>query len=87
MLDPRDVVRVRAVEVAAGALLLVEGDQDSLLDGLPVLGESDLYDTIADRLGASTEGERASALELALEGLYLARRIGKDSDGSETVYG
>ena len=27
------------------------------------------------------------AIELALEGLYLARKIGKDSDGAETVYG
>ena len=27
------------------------------------------------------------AIELALEGLYLARRSAKDSDGSETIYG
>ena len=33
------------------------------------------------------DGTRAAAIELALEGLYLARKIGKDSDGSETVYG
>ena len=31
--------------------------------------------------------ERAAALELALEGLYLARKIGKDSEAGETVYG
>ena len=37
--------------------------------------------------GGRTDGERAAAIELALEGLFLARRIGKDSDGSETVYG
>jgi len=35
----------------------------------------------------SLEGERACAIELALEGLFLARKIGKDTDGSETVYG
>ena len=29
----------------------------------------------------------ASAIELALEGLYLARRISKDSADGETVYG
>jgi magnesium chelatase subunit I len=58
-----------------------------LLSGLPVLGESELYDDIADRLDATSDGEAASAVELALEGLYLARRIGKDSDGRETVYG
>ena len=31
--------------------------------------------------------ERASAIELALEGLYLARRIGKESGQGETIYG
>ncbi len=58
-----------------------------LLDGLPVLGESALYDEVCDRVGARTDGERASAVELALEGLYLARRIAKDSADGETVYG
>jgi magnesium chelatase subunit I len=58
-----------------------------LLAGLPVLGESELYDDIAARLDASSDGETASAVELALEGLYLARRVGKDSDSRETVYG
>ena len=57
------------------------------LAGLPVLGESELYDEVCDRLGATDDGPRAAAIELALEGLYLARRIGKDSDGAETVYG
>ncbi len=51
-----------------------------LLAALPVLGESDLYDRIAERLGATSEGERASAIELALEGLYLARKVSKDVD-------
>ncbi|MEF2976137.1 magnesium chelatase [Subtercola sp. YIM 133946] len=58
-----------------------------VLGGLPVLGESELYDDVYARLGAANEGERAAAIELALEGLYLARKIGKDSDGIETVYG
>ncbi len=57
------------------------------LTGLPVLGESELYDEVCDRLGATNDGERASAIELALEGLYLARKIDKDSAGGETVYG
>ncbi|MGL4178553.1 MAG: magnesium chelatase [Dermatophilaceae bacterium] len=57
------------------------------LGGLPVLGESQVYDEICDRLGAATDGERASAIELALEGLYLARRISKDAADGETVYG
>ena len=35
----------------------------------------------------TNDGERASAIELALEGLYLARRITKDTADGETVYG
>ena len=42
---------------------------------------------LAERFTADSDGRRASAVELALEGLYLARRIAKDSDGSETIYG
>ena len=40
-----------------------------------------------DRLEATNDGERASAIELALEGLYLAQKISKDSADGETVYG
>ncbi len=47
-----------------------------------------VIDTIAERLEATDDGERASALELALEGLFLARRIGKEADDSgQTIYG
>src|SRR5699024_8450549 len=56
------------------------------LDSLPTL-VTGLYDDIADRLDATDEAERASAIELALEGLYLARRITQDSDGPEPLYG
>ncbi|GAB2670619.1 sigma 54-interacting transcriptional regulator [Gordonia jinhuaensis] len=49
---------------------------------------SDVLDEIAERFDADTEGERASALELALEGLFLARRIGKEADDTgQTIYG
>ncbi|GAA4804634.1 magnesium chelatase [Nocardioides caeni] len=66
-----------------------------VLAGLPVLGESDLYDQVCERVlgdgGGRTDGERAAAIELALEGLFLARKIGKDqqmgADGAETIYG
>ena len=78
------------VEALAGGVLVMTGDQVSaadVLDALPILGESELYDEVAARVSAASGGERASALELALEGLYLAKRIGKDSDGSRTVYG
>ena len=51
------------------------------LPGLPVL------DAIAERLDAHSDGQRAAAVELALEGLYLAKRIDKTSDEGESVYG
>ena len=78
------------VDAIEGGALVTTGDQVTARDflaGLPILGESDLYDQVMDRLETHTDGERASAIELALEGLYLARRIGKDSTGGETVYG
>ena len=52
-----------------------------------MLGESELYDEVCDRLDATDDGERAGAIELALEGLFLAQKVSKDSDGGETVYG
>ncbi len=58
-----------------------------VLSAMPVLGESDLYDQVASRLEAVTPGERAGALELLLESLYLEKKIGKDSAGGGTVYG
>ena len=42
---------------------------------------------MCERLGATNDGERAGAIELALEGLYLVRKVGKESAGGETVYG
>lgn len=78
------------VEAIDAGSMVTTGEQVSARDflaGLPVLGESDLYDQVTDRLGATDDGERASAIELALEGLYLARKVGKESGGRETVYG
>ncbi|MDQ0278619.1 magnesium chelatase subunit I [Arthrobacter silviterrae] len=57
------------------------------LDNLPALNGSGLYEAIGSHLQAGNDGQRAAAIELALEGLFLARRISKDSDGGETVYG
>ncbi|WP_425474838.1 magnesium chelatase [Nocardioides cheoyonin] len=78
------------VDAIEDGRMITTGSQMAARDflaGLPVLGESELYDEVCDRLGASNDGQRAGAIELALEGLYLARRIGKDSAGGETVYG
>jgi len=42
---------------------------------------------VYERVQAEVDGERAAAAELALEGLYLARRIAKDADElGRTVY-
>src|SRR4051794_11452747 len=70
--------------------MVTTGEQVTARDfliGLPVLGESELYDEVCDRLDARNDGQRAGAIELALEGLYLARKISKESGGGETVYG
>lgn len=78
------------VEAIEAGSMVTTGEQVAARDflaGLPVLGESDLYDQVTDRLGATDDGERAAAIELALEGLYLARKVGKESGGRETVYG
>lgn len=78
------------VDAIDAGSMVTTGEQVSARDflaGLPVLGESDLYDQVTDRLGATDDGERASAIELALEGLYLARKVGKETGGRETVYG
>ncbi|QCX29065.1 magnesium chelatase [Nocardioides jishulii] len=78
---------VEAIEDGATVATGAQMTARDFLAGLPRLGESEVYDEVAARVGASTPGEIAGAVELALEGLYLARRIGKDSAGAETVYG
>jgi magnesium chelatase subunit I len=78
------------VQALEGGAMVTTGEQVTARDflaGLPVLGESELYDDICDRLDATNDGERAGAIELALEGLYLARKVAKESDGGEAVYG
>ena len=73
-----------------GSVTVSTGEQVTaaeFLDGLPDLGESDLYDQVAGIFGAADDGTRAAAIELALEGLYLSRKIAKDSGEGETIYG
>ncbi|MFI8567475.1 ATP-binding protein [Rhodococcus sp. NPDC078407] len=66
---------------------IVTGDRitaKALLDELP---DVEVIGDIHERLGATSDGEKAAAVELALEGLYLARRISKDPDDEgQTVY-
>ncbi|MBF4574202.1 magnesium chelatase [Herbiconiux sp. VKM Ac-1786] len=78
------------VDALESGSLVTTGEQVAARDflaGLPSLGESELYDEIGDRLGVTNDGQRAGAVELALEGLYLARRVSKESGGGETIYG
>ena len=74
---------VTAVEDAT----VTTGEQVSANDVLAALPALPVIDAIATRLGARTEGERAAALELALEALYLAKKIDKTTGDGETVYG
>ncbi|MCY7397205.1 MAG: AAA family ATPase [Nocardioides sp.] len=78
------------VDALESGQMVSTGEQVTARDflaGLPVLGESDLYDQVTDKLGAGNDGQRACAIELALEGLYLARKVSKESGEGETVYG
>ncbi|MDX6234839.1 MAG: magnesium chelatase subunit [Nocardioidaceae bacterium] len=78
------------VDAIENGTIVTTGEQVTARDfltGLPVLGESELYDDVCERLGATNDGQRAGAIELALEGLYLARKVSKETDGRETIYG
>ena len=74
---------VTAVEDAT----VTTGEQVAASVVLAALPALPVIDAIAARLGARTEGERAAALELALEALYLAKKIDKTAGDGETVYG
>ena len=78
---------VQAIEEGASVTTGEQITARDFLGGLPVLGESEVYDEICDRLDAGNDGERASAIELALEGLYLAKKVSKESGGGEAIYG
>ncbi len=78
------------VDALENGRVITTGEQVAARDvlaGLPPLGESELYDRICERLDATSDGQRAGAIELALEGLYLARRVGKETGDGETIYG
>ena len=78
---------VRAIEDGGTVATGEQVTAIEFLSGLPVLGESEVYDEICDRCEATNDGQRASAIELALEGLFLAQKVSKESDGGETIYG
>ncbi|MFP7366013.1 ATP-binding protein [Corynebacterium callunae] len=72
-----------SITVSTGAQVSAE----EFLESLPELGETDLYEEIANAFDAETPGQRANAIELALEALFLSRKIAKDSGEGETIYG
>lgn len=55
---------------------------------LPDIAAAGFYDELVSRLKApETPGHRAGAIELALEGLYLAQELSKVAADGQTVYG
>ena len=72
--------------VEAGSAVTT-GEQVPAKDVLAALPGLPVVEKIAERLNAETDGERAAALELALEALYLAKKIDKNTAEGETVYG
>ena len=78
------------VEAFDGSVTLTTGASvtaTEFLAALPELSVSGLYDEIADRVDATNAGQRAGAIELALEGLYLSRRLSKETGDGAAVYG
>jgi magnesium chelatase subunit I len=67
------------------------GDAVSAAELLRQVGTVPGLATILERLdvpdGAESPGLAAAAIEFALEGLHLNRRLAKDADGGQTVYG
>jgi len=66
------------------------GDLVPAADVLTQVGTVPGLSKVLDRLGHrddATPGEVAAAVELVLEGLYLTRRIGKESVAGRAVYG
>lgn len=87
--------RLRGLDLAPlvaafdGAVTITTGERvaaQAFIEELPELG-SDLYEQIAARFEADSAGERAGAIELALEGLFLGRRLSKEQGTGSTVYG
>ena len=75
-------------------LTVTTGDGVGAQELLSQLGPVPVLSALLDRLepdgvgeGPAAVGVAAAVVEFALEGLYLNRRLAKDSDGARTVYG
>ena len=78
------------VEVIDAGAQVVTGDRVRAGEVLEPLSTPDAEEALApvyERLGAEDVAARAAAAEFALEGLFLARRISKETEDGQTVYG
>ena len=74
----------------SGGHQVATGEQVPASEVLAGLPELPVLHEVALRLGAAPDGPAgpiAAAVELALESLYLSRKLGKDVDNGRTVYG
>jgi magnesium chelatase subunit I len=78
------------VDAVVDGNLVATGERIPGSEVLAALPELPVLHDVAARAGVSatdSPGRIAAAVELALESLYLARRLAKDSDDGMTVYG
>jgi magnesium chelatase subunit I len=74
----------------AGGHRVATGERVPAREVLAALPELPVLHEVATRLGAAPDGPPgpiAAAIELALESLYLTRKLGKAAEGGRTVYG
>ncbi|MDQ3790504.1 MAG: magnesium chelatase, partial [Actinomycetota bacterium] len=78
------------VDAVVDGHLVATGERVPGTEVLAALPELPVLHEVATRLGvkpADGPGRIAAAIELALESLYLRRKLAKDSDEGTTVYG
>jgi len=74
----------------SGGHRVVTGERVPAVEVLAALPELPVLHDVATRFGAAPDGPPgpiAAAVELALESLYLTRKLGKDTEDGQTVYG
>ncbi|MGH3833841.1 MAG: magnesium chelatase, partial [Pseudonocardiaceae bacterium] len=77
-------------ETVAGGHRVSTGERVPAGEVLAALPELPILHEVAIRLGAAPGGPPgpiAAAIELALESLYLTRKLGKDAENGAVVYG
>ncbi len=78
------------VAAVSGGHRVATGERVPALEVLAALPELPVLHEVATRLGAAPDGPPgpiAAAVELALESLYLTRKLGKNAENGRTVYG